>query len=103
MNQIYFLISFLSLLTICPVQAATAGYRVHAVEFFVTGNQKIQWEYLANDENAFQNLNLQIYALDGIQIIKARLPKQLPADINQAKLIALQRLQHLGAKLMASM
>ena len=102
MTRFYLLRPILSLLGSCPVQAATPSHPVYTVEVFTTKDQKVQWETLATNKYAFQNIDLQVYALGGIQILELALSKQLPVDLEQAKQIALQRIQQLDAKAIAA-
>ncbi|MEW8232454.1 TIGR03757 family integrating conjugative element protein [Candidatus Thiodiazotropha sp. LNASS1] len=73
------------------------------MEVFTTKEQKIRSDAHAESINPDQGIDLQVYLLDGIQQFESALSKKLPTDLKQAKQIALQRLQHLDAKLMAAM
>ena len=59
------------------------------VEVFTTAERPVAGDPLA----ASAGIELQVYELDGIQQFEAKLSRNLPADPNQAREIALQRLQ----------
>jgi len=65
------------------------------VEVFTTTDWKFHWEPVAGIKEAHQNINLQIYELDGIQRSEAQISSNLPTDPKQSKQIALQRIQQL--------
>ena len=65
------------------------------VEVFTTTDRGVQWEPLVGTKEDRQNIDLHIFELDGIQQSEARLSSNLPADPNQSKQIALQRIQQL--------
>ncbi len=56
---------------------------------------EFQWESAAGAKEVHQNIEVQIYDLDGIQRYEAQLSNNLPTDPNQSKHIALQRIQQL--------
>ena len=98
MHSFYFLASLLTAIATCPVQAATHGDSVPIVEIFTIREQKARSGSQVEAENPAQGIELNVYKLDGIQQFETVLSKELPTDFNQAKQIALQRLQHLDAK-----
>jgi integrating conjugative element protein (TIGR03757 family) len=103
MNQFYFLVSLLTVIAICPVQATTPIDSVLNVEVFNTRDQKIRSDFTAATMNSDQTIDLQVYHLDGIQQFESMLSRALPTDLKQAKQLALQRLQHLDGKLISAM
>jgi len=65
------------------------------VEVFTTTDRGVQWESLVGTKADRQNIDFHIFELDGIQQSEAQLSSNLPADPNQSKQIALQRIQQL--------
>ncbi|MCP3662898.1 MAG: DUF1525 domain-containing protein, partial [Gammaproteobacteria bacterium] len=65
------------------------------VEIFTTTDWEFQWESAAGAKEADQNIEVQIYELDGIQRSELQLSSNLPTDPKQSKHIALQRIQQL--------
>ena len=67
------------------------------IEVFASTDLPITVGAAINADVASSKNDLQIYELDGIQRIEAKLSKDLSADPEQSKRIVLQRLQKLGA------
>tara|TARA_R110002096_G_scaffold156192_2_gene320774 strand:+ start:653 stop:1087 length:435 start_codon:yes stop_codon:yes gene_type:complete len=67
------------------------------IEVFTSTDLPITGEAVINAGAARLKNELQIYELDGIQRIEAKLSKDLSADPEQSKRIVLQRIQKLGA------
>ncbi len=65
------------------------------VEVFTTTDWEFQWESVAGTNEAHKNIDIQSYGLDGIQRFEVQLSSNLPADPDQSKHIALQRIQQL--------
>ncbi len=72
------------------------------VEVFTTTDWEAQWEPVADTKEIYQNIDVQIYDLDGIQRFETQLSNNLPTDPNQSKQIALQRIQQLDEYTMAT-
>ena len=73
------------------------------IEVFASTDLPITVGTVINADAARSKSELQIYELDGIQSIEAKLSKDLSADPEQSKRIVLQRIQKLGAKDRAQM
>ena len=82
--------------------AASANQQALSVEVFTTADREVQWELEAETKAADQNIDLQVYALDGIRQFETQLSSNLPADPDQSKQIALQRIQQLDKRAMAA-
>lgn len=79
-------------------QAAQNDASTHQIiEVFASADLSITGEAAIVADSARAKNELQIYELDGIQRIEAKLSKDLSADSEQSKRIVLQRLQKLGA------
>ena len=72
------------------------------VEVFTTTDWKFHWAPVAGIKAAHQNIDLQIYELDGIQRSEAQISSNLPTDPKQSKQIALQRIQQLDESAMSA-
>ena len=83
------------------VHAASTSQQALLVEVFTTADREVQWE-LEVETRATQNIDIQVYALDGIQRFEAKLSSDLPTDPDQSKQIALQRIQQLDEQTMAA-
>ena len=82
--------------------AASANQQALSVEVFTTADREVQWELEAETKAADQNIDLQVYELDGIQQFETQLSSNLPTDPDQSKQIALQRIQQLDEQTMAA-
>ena len=82
--------------------ATTANQQALSVEVFTTADREVQWELEAETKAADQAIDLQVYALDGIQQFETQLSSNLPTDPDQSKQIALQRIQQLDEQTMAA-
>ena len=82
--------------------AASANQQAISVEVFTTADREVQWELEAETKAADQAIDLQVYALDGIQQFETQLSSNLPTDPDQSKQIALQRIQQLDEQTMAA-
>ena len=78
------------------------GAHAHSVEIFTTTDREVQWELEAETKAADQNIDLQVYKLDGIQQFETQLSSNLPTDPDHSKQIALQRIQQLDEQTMAA-
>ena len=83
------------------VHAASTSQQALLVEVFTTADREVQWE-LEVETRATQNIDIQVYALDGIQQFETQLSSNLPTDPDQSKQIALQRIQQLDEQTMAA-
>ena len=72
------------------------------MEVFTTTAKGVQWELEAEAKAADQNIDLQVYKLDGIQLFETQLSNNLPTNPDQSKQIALQRIQQLDKRAMAA-
>ncbi len=81
------------------VAQATQRVVVHPylVEVFTTTDLPVTGEADINRQPIYRESELHVYKLDGIQRIEAKLSKGLTADPEQAKRVALQRIQQLDA------
>ena len=84
-----------------PAHATSANQQALSVEVFTTADGEVQWE-LEVETRSTQNIDIQVYALDGIQRFEAKLSSDLPTDPDQSKQIALQRIQQLDEQTMAA-
>ena len=73
------------------------------LEVFTTTDLEIVDKYAVTTEELYWDINLQLYQLDGIQLIEAELSKDLPVNPGQSKHLALQRLQLLDDQKRARM
>ncbi len=81
------------------VQAASSHQKALSVEVFTTADRPVRWEPEI-ETRAAQNIDLQVYELNRIQLAEMALSNNLPADPNQAKQIVLQRIQQLDEQAM---
>ena len=95
MNGVFILVSLIIVSAVSPLQAATSGAHSLSLEVFTTTEAADDWQSAVANKNTGQFIDLQVYALDGIQRFEAELSDQLPADPKQAKSIALQRIEQL--------
>ena len=65
------------------------------VEVFTKTDWEVWWEPVIGPKEVHQNIDVQVYELDGIQRFEAQLSNNLPTDPKQSKQIALQRIQQL--------
>ena len=82
--------------------AASANQQALSVEVFTTADREVQWELEAETKAADQNIDLQVYKLDGIQQFETQLSSNLPSDPDLSKQIAMQRIQQLDEQTMAT-
>ena len=82
--------------------AASANQQAVSVELLTTADRYLQWELEAETKAADQNIDLQVYKLDGIQLFETQLSNNLPTNPDQSKQIALQRIQQLDKRAMAA-
>ncbi len=87
--------AFAALFSIGMAHAEPTHQEMLLVEVFTTTNWRFHWEPVAGTKEAHQNIEVQIYDLDGIQRIETQLSSNLPIDPNQSKQITLQRIQQL--------
>ncbi len=87
--------AFAALFSIGMVHAEPTHQEMLFVEVFTTMDWKFHWEPVAGTKEAHQNIEVQIYELDGIQRFEAQISSNLPTDPKQSKQIALQRVQKL--------
>ncbi len=90
-----------------------AGNVVHAaeltvatpqvIEVFTSSDLPITGKAAINPDSVRSKTELQVYELDGIQRIEAKLSKDLTADPEQSKRIVLQRFQQLDEAARARM
>ncbi len=72
------------------------------VEVFTTKDWEVRREPSIGPKEVHQNIDVQVYELDGIQRFEAQLSNNLPADPKQSKQIAVQRIQQLDEQTMAA-
>jgi len=65
------------------------------IDVFMDGRVPIVGESVVNEQAGRAAIELQRYAVDGIQAIEAALSNNLPTDPDRSRRIALQRLQRL--------
>ncbi|MCP4278282.1 MAG: TIGR03757 family integrating conjugative element protein [Gammaproteobacteria bacterium] len=87
--------AFVAIFCISVAHADPSRQKMLLVEVFTTTDWKFQWEPVAGAKEAHQNIEVQIYELDGIQRSELQLSSNLPTDPKQSKHIALQRIQQL--------
>ena len=103
MNFSQFIVpAFAALLGTGIAHADSSHPEVLLVELFTTTAKGVQWELQAETKAADQNIDLQVYALDGIRQFETQLSSNLPADPDQSKQIALQRIQQLDEQAIAA-
>jgi integrating conjugative element protein (TIGR03757 family) len=83
------------------VQAASSDQKVLSVEVFTTADRPVRWGPEVESKDA-RFIDLQVYELNGIQLVETALSKNLPTDQNQAKQTALKRIQQLDEQATAS-
>ena len=72
------------------------------MEVFTTTAKGVQWEPLVGTKEDRQNIDFQLYKLDGIQQFETQLSSNLPTDPDRSKHIAVQRIQQLDEQAMAA-
>ena len=85
-----------------PVHAASTNQQALSVEVFTTADREVQWELEDETKAADQNIDLQVYELDGIQRFETQLSSNLPTNPDRSKQIAMQRIQQLDEQAMAA-
>ncbi|MCP5407909.1 MAG: TIGR03757 family integrating conjugative element protein [Chromatiaceae bacterium] len=101
MIRILFIMLMLAAVIGFSRHAASTNQQALSVEVFTTADREVQWE-LEVETRATQNIDIQVYALDGIQQFETQLSSNLPTDPDQSKQIALQRIQQLDEQTMAA-
>ncbi len=86
-------LAFAALFGIGTAHADQSHRETMLVEAFTTTDRGVQWVPVTGTKEAHQNIDVQLYELDGIQRFEAQLSSNLPTDPNQSKQIALQRIQ----------
>ena len=72
-----------------------AGVNPDVIEVFTTTEVPVTGEVAINQQPSTKEIELQIFELDGIQRIEAKLSKGLSADPEHARRMALRRIQQL--------
>ena len=72
-----------------------AGGHPDLIEVFTTTEVPVTGEATINRRSDYREIELQIFELDGIQRIEAKLSKDLSADPEHARRMALRRIQQL--------
>ena len=67
------------------------------IEVFTSANYPLVDTEVNRNRDDGQGLNLTVYAIDGIESLERELSLNLPADAQQSKSVALQRLRNLDA------
>jgi len=80
-------------------QAASSHQKALSVEVFTTTERQVQWG-LEAETRAAQNIDLQVYELNRIQLVETALSNDLPPNPERSKQIALQRIQQLDEQAM---
>ncbi len=91
--------AFAALFGIGIAHADSSYQETLLVEVFTTTDRQVRWEP-ETETRAAQNIDLQVYELNRIQLFEEALSNDLPADPNQSKQIALQRIQQLDEQAM---
>ena len=92
-----------SLIAAAPNAVADTPRASTRVEIFATADQiTAAGEAVERTEDA-RDTDFQLYRMDGIQSIEAKLSASLPADPQGAKSLAMQRIQRLDASTSAEM
>jgi integrating conjugative element protein (TIGR03757 family) len=86
---------------ITPTADATSFYLPVRVEVFTTTVFRVAAESAIGTKEPNQDIDLQFYELNGIQLVEAELSKDLSDDPGQSKQVALQRIQALGKQMQA--
>ncbi|MCP5443377.1 MAG: TIGR03757 family integrating conjugative element protein [Chromatiaceae bacterium] len=103
MIRIFFIMLMLAaVIGFSRAHATSANQQALSVEVFTTADREVQWELEDETKAADQNIDLQVYKLDGIQRFETLLSNNLPADPDHSKQIALQRIQQLDEQTMAA-
>lgn len=90
----YFLLaSFVVIVPVDAINTALADTQIRIELFTTTDLQFI--ELVDEEEGSSRSINLQVYELNGIQLVEAELSRNLTADPAQSKRILLQRIQEL--------
>ena len=88
-------LAFAALFGIGTANADSLHQEMMLVEIFTTTDLEVQWKPVTGTKEVHQNIDVQIYELDGIQRSEAQISSNLPTDPKQSKQIALQRIQQL--------
>lgn len=84
-----------------PTADATSFHLPVRVEVFTTTTFRVVGESAIGTKELNQDIDLQIYELNGIQLVEAELSKDLTAGPEQSKQVALKRIQALGKQAQA--
>ena len=100
MNRLLFILLLLTtVIGFNSLQAASSDQKVLSVEVFTTADRPVRWGPEVESKDA-HFIDLQVYELNGIQLVETALSKDLPTEQNQAKLTALERIQQLDEQAM---
>ena len=80
---------------IIPTADATSFYLPLRVEVFATTALIVAGEPAIRSKEPNQDIDLQVYELNGIQLVEAELSKDLSDDSDQSKRVTLRRIQML--------
>ncbi|MBT2989933.1 MAG: TIGR03757 family integrating conjugative element protein [Candidatus Thiodiazotropha sp. (ex Ctena orbiculata)] len=72
--------------------------QLHVIEVFTSGKYPLVNTEAKESESQLRGLEITVYEIDGIQSIERSLSLDLPADPEQSKRMALQRIQRLDDK-----
>jgi len=96
---LFILLMLTAVIGLNSAYAASFHQQAPTVEVFTTTDRSVQWEP-ETEISAAQNIDLQVYELNRIQLFETALSNDLPANPNQAKQIVLQRIQQLNEQAM---
>ncbi len=82
----------LILTTVVYGSVARAAEVTAQVEIFTVASSDVQVAYVNEEKVGYQNINFQLYPLDGIQRIEAKLSKGLRADPEDSKRRVMERM-----------
>jgi integrating conjugative element protein (TIGR03757 family) len=93
---------YLLALLFCSITFGSAGaaslYYLARVEVFTTTELKVVDNLAIGANKSLQTMDLQVYELNGVQLVEAELSKDLPANPNQSKRLAVQHIQVLDGQ-----
>ena len=97
--SIRFVLPVSAVVALLVVSAAQAAQSVvghpRLIEVFTSAYSPVTDDAAVSQQRDYRDIELQIYEMDGIQRMETQLSKGLTADPEQAKLVALQRIQPL--------
>ncbi|HDH16924.1 MAG TPA: TIGR03757 family integrating conjugative element protein [Gammaproteobacteria bacterium] len=96
----YLLLLVSMIVPVVAIDAALADTQTH-IEVFTTTD--LPFVEHGEEDGQDRGINLQVYHLDGIQLVEAELSKNLSADPAQSEQILLQRIQDMDEKTNARM